>query len=309
MSRTDFSFVILTFNEEEHLPRLLDSVATLGAPIFILDSGSKDGTLQVAEKYGATVAYHPFENHPKQWDFALRHFEIGTPWTIGLDADQVVTPELLALLRNFKNETVPAGVDGIYFNRKNYFKGRWIKHGGYFPKYLLKMFRTGAGHSDLNQNMDHRFVVSGKTLVWKTGYLIEENLKENSIEFWINKHNRYSTLQASEEIERKTGLRNQAVHPKLMGNPDQRVAFFKKIWWNAPLFVRPMLYFTWRYFFQMGFLDGRQGFIFHFLQAFWYRLLVDIKIDEHRRKVADPGGLPSPAGQHSPAPERKHSVS
>lgn len=291
----EFSFVILTFNEEQHLPRLLASIAPLNARTFILDSGSTDATLAIAGQHGAEVAYNAFVNHPKQWDFALQHFSIETPWTIGLDADQIATPELLALLANFRDAAVPADVNGIYFNRKNYFKGRWIKHGGYFPKYLLKMFRTGIGHSDLNQNMDHRFVVPGSTLVWKTGYLIEENLKENEIEFWISKHNRYSTLQAQEEVERKVGLREQTVRPSLLGNPDQRVAFFKSLWWNAPLFMRPFLYFSWRYFVKLGFLDGKQGFIFHFLQAFWYRLLIDIKIDETVQ--------PKPASQAYVAPK------
>jgi glycosyltransferase involved in cell wall biosynthesis len=287
-SDNGFSFVVLTYNEEVHLPRLLKSIEPLGSPVFILDSGSTDATLDIARSCGAVTAHHPFENHPQQWDFALHHFPVDTPWTIGLDADQVVTPELLQLLKSFRSEDVPRGVNGIYFNRKNYFKGRWIRHGGYFPKYLLKMFRTGLGHSDLNQNMDHRFLVPGKTVLWKTGYLIEENLKENEVEFWISKHNRYSTLQAREEIERKKGLRNQAVAPKLFGNPDQRTAFLKNIWWKAPLFLRPLFYFTWRYFFQMGFLDGRRGFIFHFLQAFWYRLVVDIKIEEQFKKSVVP---------------------
>jgi glycosyltransferase involved in cell wall biosynthesis len=280
----EFSFVILTFNEEMHLPRLLQSIATLQAPIFVLDSGSTDETLSIAAQFGATVAQHAFENHPKQWDYAIGHFPIQTPWTIGLDADQIVTPELLELLKNFRNSAIPGNVNGIYFNRKNYFKGKWIKHGGYFPKYLLKMFRTGVGHSDLNENMDHRFVVSGETMVWKNGHLIEENLKENEIEFWIAKHNKYSTLHAKEEVERKEGQRGQTVTPRLLGNPDQRMAFFKKLWWGMPLFVRPMAYFIWRYFFQLGFLDGKPGFIFHFLQAFWYRLVIDIKIDEHQKK-------------------------
>lgn len=262
------------------MPRLLESIAGLNATTYILDSGSTDETLNVASAYGAEVTYNKFINHPKQWDFALNYFPINTPWIIGLDADQIVLPELYELLANFKDKDVPEKVNGIYFNRKNYFKGRWIKHGGYFPKYLLKMFRTGIGCSDLNQNMDHRFIVPGETVVWNNGYLKEENLKENDINFWIGKHNKYSALQAREELERKTGDREQAIAPKLFGNPDQRVAWFKKIWFNAPLFVRPMMYFIYRYFFQLGFLDGKQGFIFHFLQAFWYRLLIDIKIDE-----------------------------
>jgi glycosyltransferase involved in cell wall biosynthesis len=279
-----FSFIILTFNEEQHLPRLLESIKNLNAPIFILDSGSTDKTLEIAANYGAKVLYNAFETHPKQWDFALKNFKIETQWTIGLDADHIVLPELFEQLKNFKNENIPADVNGIYFNRKNYFKGRWLKHGGYFPKYLMKMFRTGIGFSDLNENMDHRFVVEGKTLVWKTGYLKEENLKENKISFWIEKHNRYSDQTAHEEVERRRQLRNQTIRPNFFGSPDQRIAFFKKIWWEMPLFVRPFIYFFYRYFIQLGILDGKEGMIFHFLQALWFRFVVDVKIYEIEKK-------------------------
>ena len=278
-----FSFVVLTYNEEVHLPRLLSSIKILEAPVFILDSGSTDRTLEICNSFGAIVSTHPFENHPKQWHKALTSFPIETPWIIGLDADHIVTEELLELLRQFKDENFK-DVNGIYFNRKNYFKGKWLKHGGYYPKYLLKMFRTGIGYSDLNENMDHRFIVPGKCIVWKKGHLIEENLKENEIAFWIQKHNRYSDLVAQEEVERRNNSRFQAVIPDFWGTPDQRTASLKRIWWQMPLLGRPFIYFIYRYFFQLGILDGKRGLIFHFLQGFWFRFVVDIKIMEQNRK-------------------------
>jgi len=274
-----YSFIILTYNEGQHLPRLLDSVGGLDAPVFILDSGSDDDTVAIAKKAGATVLQHAFENHPKQWDFALKNFDIKTPWIICLDADQVVTPELKEKLASFRDQDYQ-GVNGIYFNRKNFFKGRWIKHGGYYPFYLLKMVRFGVGYSDLNENMDHRFIVPGKTEVWKDGHILEENLKENHISFWIAKHNRYSDLLAQEEVERMQKMRQQTLKPSLLGSPDERTAWLKQLWWQLPRYVRPMLYFTYRMIFQLGILDGRTGVIFHFLQGFWFRLIVDVKIDE-----------------------------
>jgi glycosyltransferase involved in cell wall biosynthesis len=274
-----FSIIILTYDEEIHLPRLLKSAAGLNAPLFVLDSGSTDNTLQIARQYGATTIQHPFENHPKQWDYALKTFQINTPWVICLDADQTITPELRDLLLSFDPESYP-NIDGIYFNRKNFFKGKWIKHGGYYPFYMLKMFRYGKGYSDLNENMDHRFIVPGKTTIWRQGHLIEENLKENQISFWISKHNRYSDLIAHEEVERVKNLRAQTLQPRFRGSPDERTAWLKNKWWRMPRYVRPMLYFTYRFIFKLGFLDGRTGIIFHFLQAFWFRLIVDIKIEE-----------------------------
>ena len=276
---TQFSFIILTFNEEQHLPRLLRSIQDLEAPVFILDSGSTDHTIEIGQQFGATFLFNAFENHPKQWDFALKNFPVKTPWVICLDADQEVTPELKARLQNFKDEEYQ-NINGIYFNRKNFFKGKWIKHGGYYPFYLLKMFRFGIGFSDTNEAMDHRFNAPGGSMVWKDGIIKEENLKENQIRFWIEKHNRYSDLLALEEVERMQNARGQSEQPRFWGTPNQRKAWFKRQWWRLPRYVRPGLYFTQRMIFQLGILDGRTGVIFHFLQAFWFRLVVDIKIDE-----------------------------
>jgi glycosyltransferase involved in cell wall biosynthesis len=280
MPHTAFSFVILTFNEEIHLPRLLQSIAGLQAPLFILDSGSTDKTLAIAAQYDAVVLSNSFVNHPKQWDFALKNFPIATPWVIGLDADQWLSAALYAKLQNFQHQDIATDVNGIYFNRKNYFRGEWIQHGGYFPKYLLKMFRYGVGFSDLNENMDHRFIVTGKTLLWADGYLLEENTKENSISFWLNKHNKYSDMLAMEEVERLKKMRTQTITGNFWGSPDQKVAWLKSIWWKLPLYIRPFLYFIYRFVFQLGFLDGKQGRLFHFLQGFWFRLIIDVKIEE-----------------------------
>lgn len=274
-----FSFIILTYNEEIHLPRLLNSITGLNAPVFILDSGSTDATLDIARQFGAHASQNTFVNHPQQWHHALTNFAIATPWVVCLDADQIVTPELYQYLKDF-NDADYNGVDGIYFNRKNYFKGRWIKHGGYYPFYLLKMFRYGTGYSDLNENMDHRFIVSGKTTLWKKGWLTEENLKENQISFWIAKHNRYSDLVAHEEVERMQKLRTQAIKPRLLGTPDERTARLKQWWWKMPRYVRPAIYFFYRLIIKLGILDGSTGILFHFLQAYWFRLIVDVKIDE-----------------------------
>ena len=283
---TQFSLIILTFNEELHLGRLLQSVSDLNAPIFIVDSGSTDNTIAIGEQYGATFLHHKFENHPRQWDYALKNLPVKTPWVICLDADQEVGIELKEKLANFKDDQC-SGINGIYFNRKNFFKGRWIKHGGYYPFYLLKMFRYNIGYSDTNENMDHRFIVPGNLEIWKDGTIKEENLKENNIRFWIEKHNRYSDLVAQEEVERMMRIRSQTIKPRFWGSPDERTAWRKQLWWKLPRYIRPMIYFTQRMVFQLGILDGRTGIIFHFLQGFWFRLIVDIKIDEILKQRTD----------------------
>ncbi|MFC4211307.1 glycosyltransferase family 2 protein [Pedobacter lithocola] len=277
MINKNFSFIILTYNEEIHLPRLLNSIQNLKAKTYILDSGSTDKTTEIATTFGALIKVNLFENHPKQWDFALKNFDIQSPWIIALDADQIVSKELYQLLENF-NADAYRNINSIYFNRKNYFQGKWIRFGGYYPFYLLKMFRTNIGYSDLNENMDHRFVVPGKSITWQKGFLIENNLKENDINFWIEKHEKYSDLIAKEEVDRMHKIRNQVIKASLFGNPDEQRAWFKSLWWKLPLGIRPYLYFIYRMVFQLGILDGKTGIRFHYLQALWFRLLVDKKI-------------------------------
>lgn len=276
-----FSFILLTYNEAMHLPRLLESIKQLGAATFILDSGSTDQTPDIAAQYGAVIRQHPFINHPKQWHTALTSFDIPTPWVICLDADQLPDPDLIKKLHEFRDEDYP-GIHGIYFNRKNYFKGKWIRHGGYYPKYLLKMFRYTTGYSDLTENMDHRFQVQGKTLVWKTAHLTESNLKENNISFWISKHNTYSDLLAEEEMMRRARPSEKLPAANFFGSPNEHNACLKTLWRKMPLYVRPFLYFIYRIIFRLGILDGKRGILFHFLQGFWFRLIVDMKIEEKR---------------------------
>ncbi|MXV17108.1 glycosyltransferase family 2 protein [Hufsiella ginkgonis] len=278
-----FSFIILTYNEECHLPGLFNAISGLNAPVYVLDTGSTDRTLDLCEQFGAITAVHPFYNHPVQWQVALDLFPVNTPWIIGLDADQRPDKELFDSLRAFRDEDYPA-INGIYFRRRYFFKGKWIRFGGCYPMYQLKMFRRGAGYSDLNENTDHRFVVHGRSVNWKNGFLVEDNQKDRVISFWIQKHNRYSDLFAQEEIERRELIRVQVIKPGLYGTPDQRRALLKLLWWKLPRYIRPGLYFIFRLIFQLGILDGRTGILYHFLQAFWFRLLVDIKIGEMDRE-------------------------
>ena len=281
---SDISFIILTYNESVHLRRLLSKIAGINAPVFVIDSGSTDDTVAIAEEYDAVVKVNKFENHPKQWDFALKNCPIVTAWIVGLDADQYPSEELFQKLKTFTDKDVSADVNGVYFNRHNYFHGERLKYGGYRNFYMLKMFRNGKGWSDLNENMDHRFIVEGKTIIWKDEILIEDNLKEHDIDFWLTKQIRYSNLTAQEEFQRKKGLRGQTLNPNLLGNPDERKAFLKKIWWNLPLFIRPMIYFFYRFVIRLGFLETTSGRTFHFLQGFWFRFLVDVKIRELEKK-------------------------
>lgn len=275
---TSIAAVILTKDEEANLSDCLASLEGLCHPVFVVDSGSADRTEAVARRFGAEFIVHPFETHARQWNWALRNLPLGGGWVLALDADQRVSPglkeELLEAARSAPPET-----DGFYLPRKQIFRGRWIRHGGYWPKLLLKCFRTGAARCDEQELLDFRFYVGGKTPLLKQP-LIEENRKEQEILFWLRKHLRYIELLALEEVQARTGGKRWQAAPSLRGTPDQQVLWKKHLWYRLPLYARPFLYFGYRYVLQAGFLDGRQGALFHFLQGFWLRMMVDIRIGE-----------------------------
>jgi glycosyltransferase involved in cell wall biosynthesis len=271
------SAIVLTFNEGANLDACLHGLRDCATEILIVDSGSTDNTLQIAAAHDAVVFFHPFESHARQWEWALNNLPLRSEWVLGLDADQVVTPQLAHELQTL-GEPQFQNVDGIYINRRQIFRNQWIRHGGYYPKYLLKLFRPGRVLTDENDLVDHHFHVAGP-VVKLSHDLIEANRKEDDISFWIEKHNRYAKKLALEEFRRRRGERPDLIPASWSGNPDQRTLRMKHLWLHMPLYVRPFLYFGYRYFLRLGFLDGKEGAIFHFMQAFWYRMLVDIHLD------------------------------
>jgi glycosyltransferase involved in cell wall biosynthesis len=274
----DLSVVILTWNEEQNLPRCLESVAQLGCPVHVVDSGSTDETCAIAARYGASLVEHAFRTHSEQWDWAMRNLPLDIAWVLGLDSDQSLTPELIAELKQVFSGPVPEDIDGYYLTRRQIFRGQWIKHGGYYPKHLLKIFRRDKVFFDPNDLLDHHFYVPGRTAILKHD-LIEDNRKEQDLGFWMHKHIRYADLVAREEYRRRNDS-GGPLKPSLFGNPDQRGLALRAGWRKMPLYVRPALYFCYRYIARFGWIDGRQGFLFHFLHAFWFRVLVDANLEE-----------------------------
>lgn len=272
--------VVLTYNEEENLAECLASMQGVVSGIYVVDSGSDDRTLAIARQYGAQVLMHPFSSHAEQWRWALSQLPSDKDWVLALDADQRLSYELRGdLARWFENGIGRAAAfSGFYLNRRQIFRGHWIRHGGYYPKYLLKLFRRSEVNIDERDLMDHHFYVRGRVAKLR-GDLVEDNKKESDISFWIRKHVAYAELHAREELIRRNAALRWVIEPALFGTPDQRVLWFKERWYRLPLYVRPFLYFLFRYFVQLGFLDGKEGFVFHFLQAFWYRLLVDVQLE------------------------------
>lgn len=275
----NLSVLILTWNEEKNLPPCLESLAPLSCPIHIIDSGSTDRTLAIAGQFGALVTHHPFTTHAEQWAWGLGNVPLGSDWVLGLDSDQRLTPELAGELRRTFSNPIDPEIEGFYINRRQIFRGRWIRHGGYYPKYLLKLFRRDRVFFDKSDFLDHHFYVPGRTVILRHD-LLEDNRKEGEILFWTEKHTRYAGLLALEEYTRRTTQPEGPLKASFFGSPDQRVLAMKKRWRTLPLYVRPVCYFLYRYFLRGGWMDGKQGFLFHFLHGFWFRVLVDARLDE-----------------------------
>lgn len=271
------AIVILTYNEEKNITKCLESVKSLNAPIYIIDSFSTDATQEIAEKYNVNFITNKFTTHTLQWKFALTQLPIDIDWVLGLDADQTLTNELQVEIKELFSSDKEIIYSGFYIRRRNYFLGKWIRFGGYQNRFLLKLFKKNSVYLDDSELMDHHFYVKGKTN--RLNYdIVEDNLKED-LEFWKKKHIRYAELQAKEEHDRL--ISNSG---KLLGNQDDRRLFLKNAWNRMPLFVRPVLYFLYRYIFLGGFLDGIVGTKFHYLQAYWYRRTVDENIFKLRTK-------------------------
>lgn len=284
--------LVTTRNEEANLARCLESVHGFAGQILVLDSESTDGTVEIARRYADQVVNLPYEHGriiPWIFQWGLDHLEIRHDWVLILEADQTLTPELKTeLAKLFAGPEVPA--DGYYIRRVQIFRGKRLRFGGYGGKRLLKLFRRTHGELDPVEQ-DTRVYVRGK--VGKLEAPLEEwNHKEEAILFYLEKHLRYAQAFASEEAKRRREGLAFKMRGRLFGTPDERVLWMKERWYRLPLFLRPFLYFTYRYVFLLGFLDGKTGFLFHFLQAFWFRLVVDVRLAEILAESPHPSPLP-----------------
>ena len=282
------SVIILTFNEELHIARCVQSIRAIAQDIFIVDSFSTDKTIEIAESLGCKCYQHKWENnHALQFNWGLSTLPINTKWVMRLDADEYILPDLATEIIK-KLDHVDADTAGISIDRRVMFMNRWIKRGGYYPISLLRIWRTGAGFLEQRWMDEHVKLEWGKIISFQND-LVDHNL--NNLTWWINKHNNYATREAIDYLIYKYSLNTKNNEPAgIMDEQGKRKRWLKeKIYFNIPLFLRPFFYFFFRYFIKLGILDGKQGLIWHLLQGFWYRFLVDAKVFEIYRLAGKSG--------------------
>lgn len=287
-AKASITAIILSFNEELHIQRCIERLWPVVERIVVIDSFSTDRTVEIARSLGAEVLQNPWRNYSDQFDWGMRNANITTDWTMRIDCDEYLEPGLQAALIATL-PTLPSEVTACDFKRKLVFKGKFIRWGGYYSAILTRLWRTGVGEIEQRWMDEHIVLAHGERRRIHGGDLVDENLKD--IGWWIDKHNGYATRQMIDFINLEYPLfpRDDRVE-----HDDNKSAKWKRflraiVYARAPLYLRAVLYFMQRYFLRLGFLDGRTGFLWHFMQGFWYFMLMDAKLDEARRFIAEHG--------------------
>lgn len=283
---TSVTAIILTLNEELHLERCLWSLRQFVEHVIVVDSYSNDRTIEIAQKNGAYVIQREFTNHAEQFNWALEAVHITSDWIFRLDADEIITSEAPEKITNVLSSLSPE-VAGVTVNRSIMFQGKFVKFGGVGKRRILRLFRNGRGMAE-HRRMDEHLVVSG-SIAHVNASIIDHNLRP--ISWWVSKHNDYSTKEAIEMLFPLSKNTTDAANSNFrMSQESQQIRNLKQsLYLNCPLCVRALIYFLYRYFIKFGFLDHQFG-VYHILSAFWYRMLVDLKIIE-LQKVQEKEGL------------------
>jgi len=273
--------VVLTYNSEATLGVTLAAARCVSDEIFVVDSYSKDGSVELARSFGATVVEHAFEHYGAQRNWAIDNLPISRAWQLHLDADEWMNDELVAAILALPEEP---GVAGYFLPRYLRFLGRILRHGGMSPTWHLRLFRSGVGRCEDRKYDQHFLLLSGNSGQLH-GAMIDD--VRMPLTEWIARHNRWADGEVAELNSQETSGRVQA---DARGNPAQRKRYLRQKYNRMPLFVRPVCLLVYRYFFRLGFLDGTEGLIFWILQTFWFRFLVDAKLWEKRHASESPPG-------------------
>jgi glycosyltransferase involved in cell wall biosynthesis len=286
------SVIILTFNEEANLAAALDSVKGWADEVFVVDSHSTDRTVEIAlarAADGVRVVQHAFENYSAQWNWALSRLPLAQPWVLKLDADERATDEFRAEVGNLVRD--PGREETAFVvHWRLIFMGRWLRRGGLYPNGNVRLWRNGRvrfGAREVNEHV----VVDGT--VGEVRNPIEHH-DYKDLGHWIDRHNRYSALEARSLIR---GNLTGEVRPRLCGTPPERRMWLRRLYYRVP--GRPVLYFLYRYLFRLGFLDGAAGFRFAFLHAVFF-YWIDLKIGEYRATGQPPSVIWPPRGRPHP---------
>lgn len=281
----NLSVIILTFNEELHIRRCLENVAPIARDVFIIDSFSTDRTLDIAREYkNVHILQNKWINYATQFNWGLENAPISTKWVLRLDADEYLTPELIQELED-RLPGLSEEYTGVVFPLRRVFMGRVIRRGLPVIR-LMRLFRYGKAASEVRQMDEHIQLTEGKAIDFEHEFA-DDNL--NNLSWWTQKHVGYAIREAVDLLDIEYDLTGSAMADEGKQLNEQALAkrMRKHKYARQPLFWRSLAYFCYRYFFKLGLLEGKEGFLWHFLQGWWYRTLVDAKVLEIKRACGD----------------------
>ena len=278
------SVLIPAKNEEANLSACLASVARADE-VFVVDSQSDDRSVAISESYGANVVQFHFNGRwPKKKNWSLENLLFRHEWVLIVDCDERIPPELWDEIATAIQQPE---FTGYYLNRKVFFLGQWIRFGGKYPDWNLRLFKHQQGrYENLNtediRNTGDNEVHEHVLLPGGVGYLKADMLHIDfrDMYHWLARHNRYSNWEAQVYLNILQGKDDGGtIEASLLGNDVQRKRFLKKLWVRLPF--RPTLRFILVYFIRLGFLDGKAGYIYARLLS-QYEFQIGVKLSELR---------------------------
>jgi len=261
--------IVITYNESTQIRECLESIKQLTNAIIVVDSFSNDDTVRKALEMTPHVVQHHFESFAQQRIWAQNHPLVQTEWVMHIDADERLSPELSNRIKMLFQQ--PITCDGIMFPRKTVFRNRWIRFGGHFPVYQARLFRKHKGLSE-KRMYDQHYMIDGDIVCLHEPLV---NIIDSDMREWKRTHKRAAVWEAQEIVFNPS----RVMKKRFWKNPiEQRNWLRYTLYYSSPVFIRAFLYFFIRYILLFGFLDGKQGMIFHYYQGFWYRILVDTHV-------------------------------
>lgn len=278
----DLTTIILTFNEELHIRRCLENVSPISRQVIVVDCFSKDNTCEICKSFpNVEVVQHVWPgNQAAQFNWALDTLPIGTQWILRMDADEYLSDELIEEMQR-KLPLLGDQVSTVLLPLARVFHGRLLKHGIGKSIKMIRLFRTGMVRYEQRLIDEHLVVLRGVTESFMNPFVDDSLI---SISAFVQKHNGYSNREAAILLDAEYGLTdideqsNAQYAAEVVAKRKQKAKYAK-----MPLYWRAIGYFLYRFFFKLGFLDGRAGFEWDFFQGLWYRMLIDCKVAEAKR--------------------------
>ena len=267
--KNKIAIIILTFNSEKIIKSTVLAAKKISNNIIILDSYSTDKTITILKKLKCKIYKRKFINYSDQRNYIIKKCNKNYEWQLHLDSDEILSDRLI---KNIKVTLMKNDTNNAYIiKRYIYFLNKKLIFGA-SSNWHLRLFPSNSAICE-DKKYDQHFI-SKLQLKKIKGHLDDKNV--NNLTEWISLHNKWSSLAAKDKINKN----NKLVSPNLFGNAIERTRFIKNIIFLLPLGLKGFFLFMIKYFILFGFLDGKKGFIYCFLNAFWFHTLIDAKKNE-----------------------------